>query len=134
MSDGTAETRLAAPEVAAVDLGLGVEVHTLPKFQRPLQVSVRDAKLLLDAPWVRSLGKMGLEVTTQGWRFPQPCEPPTGMKLRLYQPEELPSAPLTPAPLPPLEGEGLKAGNLKKEPTRLRPPSDTVIFKDRLLY
>lgn len=119
-----AEAQLAAPSVTDIDVALGVEVQTLPRFDRPLSVGVREAKLLLDSPWVRSLGKMSLEISTQGWRFPTPCEPPPGMKPRLIQPEPIPEPdPEAPEPTEPA-----------RPPVRLRPPSDTVIFKERLLY
>jgi hypothetical protein len=55
-----------------IDLSLSVEVHTHPRFERPLEVNVRQAALLNNPPWVRSLGKISLDVTTQGWRFPTP--------------------------------------------------------------
>src|SRR5438105_1480396 len=123
----TEHGRLAAPDAFAVPVDLAVEVHTLPKFERPLHVQVRETKLLLDAPWVRSLGKLGLEVSTQGWRFPTPCEPPAEMKLKVFRPEEEQTA-LIPVSLLPAGAEG------KKLRTRIKPPSDTVIFKERLLY
>src|SRR5437773_12438238 len=59
-------------DVQAIDLGLPLEVRGLPAMERPLQVQVRESRLLTSPPWVRSLGKLTLEVTTQGWRFPTP--------------------------------------------------------------
>ena len=59
-------------QIDQIDLSLSVEVRGLPRFERPLEVSVRQAALLNHPPWVRSLGKIGMEVTTQGWRFPTP--------------------------------------------------------------
>ena len=55
-----------------LDLGLTVETESLPRFDRPLTVTCREARLLNDAPWVRVLGKLGMEVTTEGWKFPTP--------------------------------------------------------------
>ena len=58
-----------------------------------MQTTVREARLLTDAPWVRALGKLTLEVTTESWRFPAPPQetaPPP--KPRLYQPEPRPTA------------------------------------------
>jgi SNF2 family DNA or RNA helicase len=115
--------------IESIPVELTVEVHSLPRWHQPLEVSSRQATLLTSAPWVRSLGKLAMEVTTQGWRFPTPIEPapPTGQS----EPEEPPQIlsfvlpdELTPAPPEPLP----------KPRTRLKPPADTVLFKDRLLY
>jgi SNF2 family DNA or RNA helicase len=114
---------LPAPAVVSLDLALTVETGTPPRFERPLQVGVREARLLGSAPWVRPLGKVGLEVSTEGWRFPAPpaeIAPPG--KPRLSQP----------APQPPDESAGPQPP--RREPTRLRPTTDTVVLKDRLLY
>src|SRR5262245_21103801 len=59
-------------QIDQIDLSISVEVRGLPRFERPLEVSVRQASLLNHPPWVRSLGKIGMDVTTQGWRFPTP--------------------------------------------------------------
>src|SRR3954453_3190700 len=66
------------PEVIQVDMGLTLGTRSLPKFDKGLRLSVREAKLLHDPPWVRSLGKLNLEVGTDGWRFPavQDAAPP----------------------------------------------------------
>ena len=61
-------------EIQEIDLGVPLEVRALPAMERPLQVQVRESRLLTSPPWVRSLGKLTLEVTTQGWRFPTPPE------------------------------------------------------------
>jgi SNF2 family DNA or RNA helicase len=77
---------------------------------------------------VRSLGKLALEVTTQGWRFPTPPDPsPAAAELRkphIHRPD--PERAGAPEQLRPSEG--------KPSRTRLRPSGDTVLFKDRLLY
>lgn len=112
------------PEVASVDLTLPIEVKTHTRFEKPLHVTVRDARLLNDPPWVRSLGKLSMEVSTEGWRFPTPGEPLMPAKPRLHQPEEPDSQ---------LDNADPETA-AKKHTTRLRPPSDTVVFKDRLLY
>ena len=108
------------PEAIEVPLGLPVEVRTLPRFEKPLQVSVREARLLTQAPWVRPLGKLTMEVSTHGWRFPAPLELLKPAKPHLYEPPEEEKLGDTPAPPRPR--------------TRLRPPNDAVLFKDRLLY
>jgi SNF2 family DNA or RNA helicase len=109
-------------EVEAMDLGLCVEVRSHPRFERTLEVSVRQAPLLTTAPWVRSAGKLALEVTTHGWRFPTPPDqpPPTA--------HSCPAPPSRRASFPEAFGEE------RPERTRLRPAQDSVHFKDRLLY
>jgi SNF2 family DNA or RNA helicase len=80
----------------------------------------REYPLLTRAPWVRSLGKWSLDVETHGWRFPAPGEtldhPPVSRK-----PAGQPRTP----PMPTDDPRGK---------TRLRPPGDLVMLKDRLLY
>jgi SNF2 family DNA or RNA helicase len=110
-------------QIEPIDLALSVEVRSLPRFDRPLEVGVRQATLLSHSPWVRSLGKIGMEVTTQGWRFPTPPDQLAITKPRLAQPEPQPASPVEQTALP-----------SKPSSTRLRPPRETVQFKDRLLY
>jgi SNF2 family DNA or RNA helicase len=115
---------LAAPDVVAVDLLPPTEALVPPRFERPLQVGVREARLLHDRPWVRSLGKLTLELTTEGWRFPAPpreAPPPAGP--RLFRPEAEVPHPATAPAVP-----------RRKTRTRVWPPPDTVVFKERLLY
>jgi SNF2 family DNA or RNA helicase len=120
------QTALSPPEILALDLGLPVEVRTLPRFERPLQVQVREARLLQERPWVRSLGKLTLEASTQGWRFPTPPDQPRPpARPRLFEPE--PAVPDAPPPA------GATGASVPAR-TRLRPPGDLVQFKDRLLY
>ena len=49
--------RASLPEVMEVPLLPPVETRTLPRFDRPLQVGVREARLLTQAPWVRPVGR-----------------------------------------------------------------------------
>jgi SNF2 family DNA or RNA helicase len=115
---------LLPPDVIAVPLELPLDVRCHPRFEKPLQVNGRDVRLLNDRPWVRTLGKLALDVSTEGWRFPTPAgldgqQPPT--KPRLFRPEA--------------EAENQpQEEKADKKHTRLRPPSDTVVFKERLLY
>jgi SNF2 family DNA or RNA helicase len=80
-------------------------------------------RLLTETPWVRSLGKQALEVSTQGWRFPAPpemntsthridteCAVRTGLPVKNQQ------------------------SRVKIRSTRVRPSDETIIFKDRLFY
>jgi SNF2 family DNA or RNA helicase len=84
-------------------------------------VQTREARLLTDPPWVRPLGKLALEVTTEGWRFPAPADqPPAGPNVRLFRPEPPEQSPASPT---------VPASRI-----RLRPPPETVMFKERLLY
>jgi SNF2 family DNA or RNA helicase len=102
------------PTIETFQLVSDIAIRTLPAFERPLQSTVRDIPLLNATPWIRTLGKLTVEVSTQGWRFPSPTDlanPPA-------VPEEKPkNDPAHPRPK-----------------TRVKPPSDMVIFKDRLLY
>jgi SNF2 family DNA or RNA helicase len=111
----------APPQIETIALAWDVTATSLSSFERPLSITVREARLLTSVPWVRTLGKLTIPVTTHGWRFPTPPDPlasplpvkPT--KPRLFQPDQ--------APRPRLENA-----------TRLRPPGDTVVLKERLLY
>ncbi len=104
------------------DLTLSTEVKSLPSFDCPLQVGVREARLLSDAPWVRTLAKLDMEVKTEGWRFPTPRDELVTTSKMLDSPARRMStthhSPLT----------------THHSPTRVRPSSDTVLLKERLLY
>jgi SNF2 family DNA or RNA helicase len=113
-------------QVDEIDPSLAVEVCTLPRFDRPLEVNVRQATLLTSAPWVRTLGKIGMDVTTQGWRFPTPPDQTMNAKPRLARLK------CEPEPQAPPAGEAAAPGKASR--TKLRPPRETVQFKDRLLY
>jgi SNF2 family DNA or RNA helicase len=125
-TEGTAHV-LQLPHIEHIDLTWPLEIKMLPPFERTIQVQVREARLLNEPPWVRSLGKLALEVSTRGWRFPRPMDQPaTPPRPRLVQEEP-----------PPQPGEPeARTLPLRARPprTRLRPSSDTVLFKDRLLY
>ena len=49
-----------------------LEVLSVPRFERPLEASVREARLLCETPWVRTLGRIDIAVSTEGWKFPAP--------------------------------------------------------------
>lgn len=100
--------------VGAIDLTPAVGVRLLPAFERPLSATGREIPLLARMPWVHTLGKLSIEVSTHGWRFPAPDQPLPEMVRRVEEP---------------------KAERAEPRPkTRVKPPSDMVIFKDRLLY
>jgi SNF2 family DNA or RNA helicase len=103
---------LAAPTFESEEVIPPVHTRTLPAFDRPLQSTVRAIGLLGRLPWVRSLGKLEMTVTTQGWKFPVPGEPAA---LQIVRQE--PTCPST-----------------VRSRTAVKPPSDMVMFKDRLLY
>ena len=113
---------LKPPSVQGIDLTLPLKVQSLARFEGPWQVGVQRASLLSERPWIRSLGRLSMDVTTQGWRFP----------------------------VPPLDWEGLPSaehhgsaqesrqtlGVALRSPryTRIRPPRDAIVLKERLLY
>ena len=72
-------------------------------------------------PWVRSLGRIDIAVSTEGWKFPAPPLP-VGP-----QPKAASEAPANP-PLP--DSPKPEA----KPPIRTKPTAETLVFKDRLLY
>src|SRR6516164_8680198 len=113
------------PEVLQIDIGMPLEVRGLPKFDKGLRLSVKEARLLNDPPWVRSLGKMNLEVSTDGWRFPTvqdsvapPLAKPPAPKVPVAPGECLPTGPVLPT----------NGG------TKIRPTQDNLALKERLLY
>ncbi len=110
------------PEIYPLAVEPDLAVRPLPAFERPLQTGARDVPLLNKAPWVRTLGKWNLEVATQSWRFPVPGEFVTTPKPKPALSEEI--AAIAPDPeQPDVKGK-----------TRIRPPGDMVLFKDRLMY
>src|SRR5262245_9280114 len=145
-------------EVISVPIDWRVEARSHPRFERPLESSVRQASLLNSAPWVRSVGKLPMDVSSQGWRFPLPPDQPlqappkptpTGeavTKEGLLPLSALPAQACVDLPAIAATPTGTSAGPSGQvcesaansatptEPTRVRPPRDAVGFKDRLLY
>jgi SNF2 family DNA or RNA helicase len=116
-------------EIHAIPLTLPLEVKTHPRFERSLQAVVREARLLTDLPWVRSLGKLALEVTTEGWRFPVPPDSVSSRQSAVGSKQ--------PGVRPPSSSDCSLPTADCRLPTgyrRLRPSSETVVFKERLLY
>jgi len=117
-------------EVQCLNLQFLIQERRWPGLDRTLQPLVRQARLEVDLPGIRSLGKIKSEVDSEGWRFPAPTESvPGDLGLRalsrkanqsLRSSQEHASAP----------PEKLQ----QKGTTRLQPPADAVLFKDRLLY
>jgi SNF2 family DNA or RNA helicase len=105
------------PEVDELPLALALEAVVDPRFEKPLQAGARELGLLSNSPWVRSLGRLPLKVATFAWRFPTPpLEQTRPAEPKLFEPDAVSAA----AP--------------EKASTRLRPPSEVAVFKDRLLY
>ena len=114
-----------AEEPIALDSEFALETFDLPKLDHPLDPNVRETRLLTDAPWVRSLGRLDLSVTTEGWKFPAPpadYTPPSNA-----MPHAAGRQVKLPAPALPDSAEA-------KPRIRPKPTADTVLFKDRLLY
>ncbi len=97
----------------AIEVTPAIAIKSIRAFERPMQASAREVALLHKTPWIRTLGKLSIDVSTQGWRFPSPDNP---------LPEAPPQAPVA------------NASGSSKAKTRVKPPSDMVMFKDRLLY
>ncbi len=117
---------IAEIQLAGCDLSELPEVYTDPRFERDLEPSTREARLLADSPWVRSFGRLELSVSTEGWKFPAP---PVDYVPSPRLPNETPPA-RTEFKLPALPDKDAAV----KPPIRPKPTADTVLFKDRLLY
>jgi SNF2 family DNA or RNA helicase len=119
---------ITPPDTTAVPLELAVDTSSLPAFERPMIPGVREARFLLSAPWVRTLGKLTMEVATEGWRFPEPLAPLVSPAKQQARAAESPGKPaLAIAPRP-------GGAHPAKKKSRLRPPAEAVVLKDRLLY
>lgn len=124
-------------EIMELPVTLTVETRTPPAFAKPLQTGVKPVALLNTVPWVRPLGKLTMEVSTQGWRFPAPGESMLPSKPKLFEPETDPQpGEELPDVLPPEAQRdlGVLPKAEEKQRTRLRPPTEMVQFKERLIY
>lgn len=145
-------------EVIGLSVALSCEAKPHPRFERPLEANVRQAALLNSSPWVRPLGQLTMTVQTRGWRFPLPpdqalnrptppqpgeCpappEPrPVGRQLvplTALPPEVVGDVPVGDGPLAPVDAPLPDASTpAVQTSTRIRPPRDTVVFKERLMY
>ncbi len=124
-------------EVEEFDVSFTLQVKSNPRFSRPWKITVKQATLLNSVPWVRNLGKLGMEVSTQSWKFPVPGEPALPATPKGSNPEEEPAKPEHP-PKPEQsfqESEALELTPQEDKPrTRLKPPPDVLQFKERLMY
>ncbi len=114
---GSERPLLDAPAAMPLSVDLSVGVRALAGVTRPPDVDLRQARLLDGPPWVRSLGKLALDVSTEGWRFPVPAEGP--------------AAPAKPSST---SAPRLNDPAARTKRTRIRPPRDAVTLKERLLY
>jgi SNF2 family DNA or RNA helicase len=107
------------PDVESVSLHFTPDVRGAIVDRWP-GLTVRDFPMLTRAPWVKTLGKWSFDVTTVGWKFPAPGEtvdhPATQRKPIVKR----------------VDAE--KPADDPRGKTRLRPPGDLVVLKDRLLY
>jgi SNF2 family DNA or RNA helicase len=124
---------IAQPDTDGISLQFVIDASPLPGIGRPITVSTREARLLHEAPWSRSLGKLTLEVTTEGWKFPSPPGPlsHTVEEGEMILPV---SADATPPLLRPGEREQGGQGFVRRKRTKPIPSPETVFLKDRLLY
>lgn len=113
---------LMPPQIIDIDVSMACECRPAERAARPLDASARSVRLLDEPPWVRSLGKLTLEVRTEGWRFPAPVEAvpprPAPKVLRLRADEESNAQPTQPS----------------SRRTRLRLPREAATLRERLLY
>jgi SNF2 family DNA or RNA helicase len=112
------------PQVGEVVLELAATARALIGADRALTVSTREVRLLHEPPWSRALGKLTLEMPTEGWKFPAP--PSLLGKGVGGLGEERP----TPPGAPSLLGKG----GARRKHTKPIPSPETVFLKDRLLY
>jgi SNF2 family DNA or RNA helicase len=119
-----------SPTLDAIDLAFTSEAHSLARFESPLGVGVKEARLLNQSPWVRTLGRLDFTISTEGWKFPAPPAELTASKCA----KNLPAA--KPAGREVIDLPKLPDGTNgpAKTPIRARPTADTVLIKDRLLY
>src|SRR6266436_198644 len=107
-----------SPQVDSIDLLSPPTTFELESSIHSLTTDSREVKVAMTPPWVRSLGKLGLEVSAQGWRFPVPIDP------------DVVPAP----PAPPVRIQSTEFRKASRPYKRLQPSSDTVLLKERLLY
>ena len=123
-------------EVDALDMHFTLRVKPHAQFDRPMKLGVKQATLLNNNPWVRPIGKLTMNISTQAWKFLVPGEvilPIASEEPQTEQPEqsETPDDSDTDAELPEEENPFVDEDRPK---TRLKPPTEVVGFRDRLMY
>ncbi|MBX7106086.1 MAG: DEAD/DEAH box helicase [Gemmataceae bacterium] len=104
----------------AEDTSSAIATYSLGRFESLSNVTAREARLLTDAPWVRSPVALAPTVRTEGWKFPAPV-----------------GDPVVPTTAPGGVQDDAHTRLLQKlaaRTVRPKPTADTVMFKDRLLY
>lgn len=107
--------------VENIDIQWSVETLSLAAFDLRWPLSVREARLLQEAPWVRPGGRFHWGISTEGWRFPTVTFDARGAADEA-QAHKTVSDDATAPPARPLRR------------TRPMPAPETVLLKDRLLY
>src|SRR5439155_18485398 len=96
----------------------------------------REIKMRMNAPWVRSLEKLGMGVSTEGWRFPAPIEPDVWVarpeSSKGVGPLQASTPFAKPQGVPPNRAPSGEVRQPSQPPRRLRPSADTVLFEERL--
>ncbi|MCI0700162.1 MAG: SNF2-related protein [Planctomycetia bacterium] len=131
-----------AIETTELDLGLTPNCQPETKLDRPLEAEVRETRLLTESPWVKTLGRLELYVTTEGWKFPAPPANYASPPRAITEPKAAGKGePPTGSPCNPLlsrQEVNLPAlpDNQQAPKPRIRPKptAETVLLKDRLLY
>ncbi len=121
--DGGSDPReqLPMPGVTPLPLLDAPEVGSLVSFQPPLEARVRELRLAPERPGVRSLGKLAMEVRTQGWKFPTP--PTADQNTNQHREDTAFRSRI-----------GRFGVHPQRQRTRLKPSADVVLLKERLLY
>jgi SNF2 family DNA or RNA helicase len=136
----------AAPDVHGQDLTMTVDVRSVDLSERALQVGVRTARLLTERPWVRSLGRLTLDLSTEGWRFPKPPDEldrestTADREWKRGKREGTVEYGESSIDNRGSESSGMHAPfsvldlRASRRQTRLQPAKETVVLKERLLY
>lgn len=106
-----------APLIQTIELEMEATAGPFPRWDRSAEVRVRRAELAAEKPCSRPLGKLTLEATTQGWRFPEPGALSPSTSSIAQARVETPRRPFNGRPV-----------------TRLKPSGDALQLKERLLY
>lgn len=128
LSGADGESELLTLDVMEMPLAGVPSVRPLPRFDAPMNANLRDVKLLTQSPWVRTLGRLDLTISSEGFKFPAP--PPELDKPPPPRPAGEPAEGRRVIDLP----EVPDPNAAKKAPIRTRPTPETVLYKDRLLY
>ncbi len=117
----TIPVELATPQTSTVSAGLGL-------------MGTRSIRLPDETPWVRTLGKLRVEIRCDGWRFPSPPE----VRATSRQSKEAePAGAILHTSERQLDGTSVQpidGPKPSKRSTRPMPPPDVATLRERLLY